>query len=203
MTGSLTYTLPIITSIIVSKIIGDYCIESIYDKLLAPFPYFDSRLTNLKNASVSDILEKTLTLEMARRYSIQELEMYSEKLSNDQGFAILQDGNLAGFISKNELTHALNQTRELKQTQFSCFFKRKRRNEIWDPLNSPVIESNEPNDYSKWIDQAPLMVSIHCSIDLVIELFVKMGAKTVLVVDDGRFMGVVYKKRLVTWLKEA
>lgn len=34
------------------------------------------------------------------------------------------------------------------------------------------------------------------------ELFAKLGVRTVLVVQDGRFLGVLHKKKLLVYLRE-
>ena len=64
------------------------------------------------------------------------------------------------------------------------------------------VQPREPNDFTKWIDQAPLTVSCNASMEMVLELFVKMGVKTLLVVEDGRYVGRIHKKLLLGYLKE-
>ncbi|KAI8922971.1 chloride channel [Entophlyctis helioformis] len=58
----------------------------------------------------------------------------------------------------------------------------------------------KPVDISQWVDQMPLTVSEHTSIELVLELFVKLGVRTLSVVTEGRYVGIIHKKRLLVFL---
>ncbi|KAG0309658.1 hypothetical protein BGZ98_009978 [Dissophora globulifera] len=57
-------------------------------------------------------------------------------------------------------------------------------------------------DFTPFTDQAPLTVSLFSSMDLVMELFIKLGIKYVCVVKAGEHYGMIHKKRLLTFLKE-
>lgn len=45
-------------------------------------------------------------------------------------------------------------------------------------------------------------MSLFSSMDLVMELFIKLGIKYVCVVKAGEHYGMIHKKRLLMWLKE-
>ncbi|KAG0261200.1 hypothetical protein DFQ27_003109 [Actinomortierella ambigua] len=57
-------------------------------------------------------------------------------------------------------------------------------------------------DFTPFTDQAPLAVSKFSSMDLVVELFIKLGIKYVCVVKAGEHYGMIHKKQLLTFLKE-
>ncbi|KAG0021733.1 hypothetical protein BGZ80_001799 [Entomortierella chlamydospora] len=57
-------------------------------------------------------------------------------------------------------------------------------------------------DFTPFTDQAPLTVSLFSSMDLVMELFIKLGIKYVCVVKAGKHYGMIHKKRLLSFLKE-
>ncbi|KAF9897588.1 hypothetical protein BX616_005315, partial [Lobosporangium transversale] len=57
-------------------------------------------------------------------------------------------------------------------------------------------------DFTPFTDQAPLAVSLFSSMDLVMELFIKLGIKYVCVVKAGQLYGMIHKKRLLAFLKE-
>ncbi|KAJ8328947.1 hypothetical protein O5D80_002909 [Batrachochytrium dendrobatidis] len=72
--------------------------------------------------------------------------------------------------------------------------------------SDPESGSNAtPVDVSQWVDQTPLSVSELSSIELVVELFIKLGVRTLCVVSEGKFVGLIHKKRLLIFLsnKEA
>ncbi|KAJ3082941.1 hypothetical protein HK102_001370 [Quaeritorhiza haematococci] len=72
-------------------------------------------------------------------------------------------------------------------------------------LSSPKSEVNplkDANDLTQWVDWAPLMISQNSSMETVMELFVKLGIKTMLVVNEGKYVGTIHKKKLLAYLKE-
>ncbi|KAJ3222098.1 hypothetical protein HK099_002713 [Clydaea vesicula] len=207
LTGALSYALPIMTAIMVSKWVADY---------LSP----------------DSIYENIETLDIGRRYTIDELEFKLKSLSafgkSDSGFPVLEDDILAGYIAYSELEHALATSKESHLEQYPCFFQRLRTRQAkqlfktmsrdswipngiqsWESLSESEIDeedagyiASEPNDYSKWMDQNPLFVGVGTSMEFVVELFVKLGVKTLFVCFDGRFVGTVHKKKLLSYLKE-
>jgi chloride channel 3/4/5 len=53
------------------------------------------------------------------------------------------------------------------------------------------------------IDKAPITVQTHSSLELVQQLFVKLGARQILVTDSkGIFRGVITKKAWLSFLSE-
>ncbi|KAG0262931.1 hypothetical protein BG011_009527 [Mortierella polycephala] len=57
-------------------------------------------------------------------------------------------------------------------------------------------------DFTPFTDQAPLSVSLFSSMDLVMEIFIKLGIKYICVVKAGEHYGMIHKKRLLSFLKE-
>jgi len=51
--------------------------------------------------------------------------------------------------------------------------------------------------------QAPLTVNQHASVELVMELFIKLGVRYVCVTNaSGKYQGIIHKRRLLAYLKE-
>ncbi|ORX73507.1 hypothetical protein BCR32DRAFT_237654 [Anaeromyces robustus] len=59
----------------------------------------------------------------------------------------------------------------------------------------------EINDFTPWIDQAPLMISVNSSMQLATEMFVRLGTRYLCVVMDGHFVGVIHKKALIKYIR--
>jgi len=59
----------------------------------------------------------------------------------------------------------------------------------------------EVNDFTPWVDQAPLMISVNSSMELATEMFVRLGTRYLCVVLDGHFVGVIHKKALIKYIK--
>jgi len=52
-------------------------------------------------------------------------------------------------------------------------------------------------DLSPWMDRSPFMVNDEASIELIREIFVKIGVKYICVVKDGEFLGIVDKRKVI------
>ena len=198
ITGSLKYVVPLMISIMVSKWTSDAMEkDSIYDMCirLQEYPYLDHKKTQLINVSLLTVMETSIPVIQAdKKYTFSDMERKLADLkfrfpSGDGGFPILKDDLFQGFISQTDLEHALYMH---KQDSF------------WEPI--PLIfntcnrdHSNQKSLYS-WMDQSPLMVTSICSMELVLELFIKLGIKTLMIVDHGKFIGLIHKKQLLGYL---
>ncbi|KAJ3301190.1 hypothetical protein HDU76_005809 [Blyttiomyces sp. JEL0837] len=150
------------------------------------------------------------------RYSGQEILRKLEYLHNssradDAGFPILCDKVLVGYIAYNELKHAWGLAEQIGNAGLKCYF-RKTDKQVADARESQRLETNMSssppnpyeNDFTPWMDQAPLSVTAGTSMELVTELFVKLGVKTLCVIEkDGTFVGLIHKKRLLSWFAES
>ncbi|KAI8824360.1 chloride channel [Fimicolochytrium jonesii] len=61
--------------------------------------------------------------------------------------------------------------------------------------------SDNVQDLTRWMDPSPLSVPHTASLDLVYELFVKLGVKTLCVVCDGKLVGLIHKKGIVAYIR--
>lgn len=57
-------------------------------------------------------------------------------------------------------------------------------------------------DFKSWIDQTPVTVSPRCPMEIVLELFRKLGLRYVLVTYEGRLEGLLTKKDLLAHLQQ-
>ncbi|CAO3617171.1 unnamed protein product [Cunninghamella echinulata] len=59
------------------------------------------------------------------------------------------------------------------------------------------------NDLSQYVDQAPLTINQNASMELLMEMFIKLGARYVCVThSNGHFLGIIHKRRLLAYLKD-
>ncbi|KAI9357247.1 chloride channel [Zopfochytrium polystomum] len=221
LTGALAYVIPIMCSIMVAKWTADFIeSKSIYDSLIRRngHPYLDHKHeyhpktgSTRHPADAGDVAERPTMTEMdeylecfsiEKRYTSLEIEAKMTRLSHsrwheDGGFAVLYGQMLIGYLAYNELSHAWNQIRKAQDMNCRFYFSRPDGDLPDDVEDSPVQEL----DLSPWMDQAPLSVRSHTSMELVTELFVKLGVKTLCIIeDDGTFVGLIHKKRLLAWL---
>jgi len=206
LTGSLTYALPIMLSIMVSKWVGDALVApSIYDNLieLNDYPFLDNKREYIHTEGINHILEKKLELIKSEEPNTvgvirQKLTSLAESGYPDGGFPILDGSNLVGYIAANDLEHALEES-TMADDSAPCFFR---------PVSQPCggdafFDTNVTvNDMTAYVDQAPLTISINASMEVVLELFIKLGVRYLCVMEHSKFVGVIYKKRLLAYLHE-
>ncbi|CAI2192562.1 415_t:CDS:2, partial [Funneliformis geosporum] len=155
-------------------------------------------------SSKVEYVEATTTLELCQR----DLEVIDVKDSNtvgelklklnvlgksmsgysDAGFPIVDDSILVGYIASNELEHAINSLHSSDDT-IRCYFKE-------PPLDLESI------DFTAYTDQAPLTISKNASLEVVLEMFKKLGLRYLIVVNCGQYVGVIHKKRLLAYLRQ-
>ncbi|ORX98886.1 Clc chloride channel, partial [Basidiobolus meristosporus CBS 931.73] len=198
LTGSLTYVLPLMISILVAKWTGDALVPgSIYDWLIEAngHPYLDSKTEYIHLGQTNDITEHDLqVIDVNESNTVSDLRKKLAKMANhgypDGGFPVLNGQLLIGYIACNELEHALD-TLNPDDVNAHCYFSK-----TFDGYEDHLV------DLTAYMDQAPLTISENSSMELVLELFSKLGVRYVCVVSHGQYVGMIHKKRLLAYLKE-
>ncbi|KAJ1978280.1 hypothetical protein H4R35_001968 [Dimargaris xerosporica] len=203
LTGNLTYIMPMMLSIMVSKWVSDFfCKESIYDAMIriAGYPYLDNQHTFVPHKSIVELLQTNIeTIDLNDANTIADLRAKLmatiAKGLVDGGFPILDGHRLIGYISCSELEYVLEKVRHKDDTE-SCYFN-----------DTHVVVDVETdmlmyNNFTPFVDQAPLAVTPNASAEMVAELFRKLGLRYLCVVDDGCFQGVIHKKRFISYLRD-
>ncbi|TDL24300.1 hypothetical protein BD410DRAFT_116394 [Rickenella mellea] len=214
LTDTLTYAVPVMLSILAAKTIAD-AIEpkGIYDLVidLSQLPYLDAKREYVwEKLRVSDVTDRDVDIiRVDEENTIKSLRM---KLQNfvsayyaDSGFPIVRREaggmKMIGYIGLNELEHALSIV--TLGDDAPCYF---------NPASSigPVDSESsftetptgpDPLDFSLFMDQAPLTVQTHSPLELVQQLFAKLGAKYVIVTDpNGYYEGVIDKNAWIAFL---
>lgn len=101
----------------------------------------------------------------------------------DAGLVLVDEkGMLHGYLAEGELEFALGEKGVLKD------------DEEVDLLHGPI---------SGFVDRTPVMVSEKAPMEYAVEMFVGLGLRHLIVVEEGscRVLGVVIKKRLVLYLE--
>ena len=62
-------------------------------------------------------------------------------------------------------------------------------------------DDHDPTDFTQYVDPAPVALDIGSPMDLVFECFVKLGLRFVCVLQEGKYAGLVHKKRFVRYVK--
>ncbi|KAH7097978.1 chloride channel [Auriculariales sp. MPI-PUGE-AT-0066] len=226
LTDTLTYVIPVMLGVLVAKTVAD-ALEprGIYDLViqLNQLPYLESKHQYLWGGmSVADVAERHVAV--IRLDEDNTVEHLRDKLrdllalgDHDTGFPIVRRDRtglrMVGYIGVNELEHALSIVADTPHVV--CQFSSVRPGEMPGAANDDAYsvssmtsaqravhaESVDPLDFSVYMDQAPMTVQVGSPLELVQQLFVKLGARYLVVTDtDGFYEGVIDKKAWLAFL---
>lgn len=194
LTGALTYVLPIMIAVMISKWVGDaQGKRGIYESWIHfnEYPFLDNR----DEAPVPDV---PITQIMARIEDLvvltatgHTIETLNDLLSTQahRGFPVISDTRdalLLGYISRSELTFALTSAlgsaRNLSPSTETYF------------SHQPLADPRTTLDLRPWMDQTPITLSSKSSLQLTVNMFQKLGLRYVLFCDRGVLQGLLTKK---------
>ncbi|WVF72754.1 hypothetical protein IAT40_007572 [Kwoniella sp. CBS 6097] len=118
---------------------------------------------------------------------------------------------VVGFLGMNELEHALSELSDEPDATLNLMpddanshtRARSSAMSIFSFADSYVEGTWSPYDLSRYIDRAPITVQIHSPLELVQQLFVKLGVRQIIVTNSrGVFQGMITKKSWLNFLGE-
>lgn len=194
LTGALTYVLPIMIAVMLSKWTGDaFSKRGIYESWIQfnEYPFLDnSEDTQIPDIPISQIMTRIedLIVLTATGHTIESLTS-TLKAHPFRGFPVIsnpRDAILLGYISRAELSHTLSSSLAPPRSL---------------PLDTPAFFSHQPHssplttlDLRPWMDQTPLTLTSRSSLLLTANYFQKLGLRYVLFSDRGVLQGVLTKK---------
>ncbi|GAA5950393.1 hypothetical protein JCM3765_004530 [Sporobolomyces pararoseus] len=231
LTGTLTYSLPTMFAVLVAKTVAD-AIEprSIYDLVIevADLPYLDAKAEYIHAATPSEVLDSEvpyISLDISNTVASlrqQLIDLYQEGRAS--GFPILgreehpgsSSTRMYGYIASKELEHglALARTRGLSDDTVVTFkiaqdLRSGRATGLgMSGLLTPAASTgyNENGDgeldFGWLVDSAPIVVNVRSPMELLHEMFSKLGVRYLVVVDErGLYRGVIEKNRYLVYLR--
>ena len=196
LTGALTYVLPIMIAVMISKWTGDAISpRGIYESWIHfnGYPFLDNRddgSSSIPDVSAADVMTRLedLTAITATGHTIASLR---DLLSTHRfrGFPVVdntRDALLLGYISRTELLFALQSAltppRSLPMETEAYF------------AHQPLSDPSTSLDLRPWIDQTPITLNSKASFQLTVSMFQKLGLRYVLFTDRGMLRGLLTKK---------
>jgi len=195
LTGELKYMLPVMITVMVSKWVGDaFGRDSIYDEhiLLNEYPFLDNKWEPLFKGKVNEIMKSdNLRVIEAAGNTVGSLRNLLDETSFT-GFPVVKSRAemiIYGFISRNELRQALDTITQNPQLNDStrCYFTE----------DMPFYESTTYCDMRSWMDLTPIQISSETPLNILFDLFKRLGLRCLLVCDQGKLVGLVTKKDLL------
>ena len=194
LTGALTYVLPIMIAVMISKWVGDaFGKRGIYETWIRfnEYPFLDNNDDSpVPDVPVSQIMTQIQDLSVltATGYTIQSIR---DLLSSQpyRGFPVVSDtlkNILFGYISRTELIYAISlataEPRKLPPST-KVFFS-----------HQPSADPQTTLDLRPWMDQTPITLNGKSSLQLTLSMFSKLGLRYVLFCDRGVLQGLLTKK---------
>ncbi|KAI7181776.1 chloride channel protein 3, partial [Hortaea werneckii] len=200
LTGALTYVLPIMIAVMLSKWVGDaFGKRGIYESWISiqGYPFLDNKIDDavVPDVPVNNIMTRVedlicITATGHTISSLQEL-LQERQFRGYPVIASLRDPTLLGYISRTELAFALSTAvapspsgRELPP-ETECFFAHQ-------PLADPTITL----DLRPWMDQTPITLNSRTTFQLARDMFEKLGLRYLVFTDRGELAGLLTKKDL-------
>lgn len=195
LTGALTYVLPIMVAVMISKWVGDaFSRHGIYEAWIHfnEYPFLDNseeiQIPDVPAAQVITRIEDLVVL-TATGHTVASLRRILDAHPY-RGFPIVSDPRdaiLLGYISRAELDYTLHAAmlppRSLPPDETEAFF-----------AHQPLADPRTTLDLRPWIDQTPLTLPSRSSLHLVVNYFQKLGLRYVLFSDRGVLQGLLTKK---------
>lgn len=194
-------------AILVAKWIADAIgRESVYDlaQTVLGHPFLDpdhaEKLVRRQNALVEQIIPpqqtmNEITVNVPKSNKVTQ-EMLVEKLAQlkrrglmDAGLVLVQNGLLQGYIAEGELDFGLNNL-----------------GTVYGPdVDVRLLGDGDEGDFdlSMFVDRTLMTICAKAPMEYAVEIFGKLGLRYVCVLEEGtsRLVGVIIKKRLVSYLE--
>ncbi|KAJ8101992.1 chloride channel [Lipomyces tetrasporus] len=193
LTGALTYVLPIMVAVMVSKWVGDaFEKKGIYESWIHfhDYPYLDNKEETIADITVAEIMTRLeeLVVLTATGHTVDSLE-HILATQNCKGFPVVADSReaiLLGYISRSELRYALQQAQ-------ASGLGRDARCYLGGSLPAGEEGANCV-DLRQWVDQTPITLQHRSSLQLAVSMFQKLGLRYMLLTMRGQLQGLITKK---------
>ncbi|KAK3073695.1 chloride channel [Teratosphaeriaceae sp. CCFEE 6253] len=193
LTGALTYVLPIMIAVMLSKWVGDaFGKRGIYESWIhfQGYPFLDNKDDSpVPDVPVGQIMTRyeDLVCITALGHTVQSLrELLKEH--RFRGFPVVneyRESVLLGYVSRTELAYALKAATTTRGMEGAteCYFQH-------HPLADPITTL----DLRPWMDQTPITLSSRSSFQLTKDMFERLGLRYVVFTDKGVLAGLMTKK---------
>jgi chloride channel 3/4/5 len=194
LTGALTYVLPIMIAVMISKWVGDaFSRRGIYESWIHfnEYPFLDnSEEMAVPDIPASQIMTRIedLVVLTATGHTIASLRRVLDTHPY-RGFPVVSDPRdaiLLGYISRAELAYNLHTGTQPPRSlppETEAFFS-----------HQPLADPRTTLDLRPWMDQTPITLPSRSSLHLAVGYFQKLGLRYVLFSDRGVLQGLLTKK---------
>ncbi|KAI0459524.1 voltage gated chloride channel [Xylaria acuta] len=209
LTGALTYILPTMIVVGVTKIVSElFGKGGIADRMIwfSGFPFLDNKEEHNFGVPVSTVMTNDIVTIPVHGMTLGSIEDLLKE-PQYQGFPVVENIRtkiLVGYIGRTELRYAIDRLRR-DQTmavnpQAKCNFSPPAATPMV-PMTPTVTISNPEFstssasiDFSRYVDATPVTVHPRLPLETVMDMFRKIGPRVILIEHHGKLTGLVTVK---------
>ncbi|KAF2182426.1 hypothetical protein K469DRAFT_752198 [Zopfia rhizophila CBS 207.26] len=211
LTGALTYILPTMIVVGVTKAVGErFGHGGIADRTIwfNGYPFLDNKEEHTFGVPVLQVMTTNVVSLPATGLELRNLERIMNE-NQFQGYPIVEDSSsktLIGYIGRTELRYAIDRAKrdQMAPGHAKCYFipstvpsDVRTPSSIMPAVTFDTMSATSAQlrvDLSRFIDPTPLTVHPRLPLETVMELFKKMGPRAILIEYRGRLTGLVTVK---------
>jgi len=200
LTGGLTYTIPITIACMVSKWVSDgFHKDGIYDEHIKMnnYPFLDNKKPFLFQSFSGQVMrpkpgtgEPPLIVIVQEGMKVKDVR-HKLAISPHNGFPVVvseESQYLVGFVWRKDLSSALNHAETMS---FDSDFENKK---VSFTAFQDDTSEKDCLRLRYLIDLAPITITDQTPMENVVDMFIKLGLRHVLVTHNSKLLGVVTKK---------
>ncbi|XP_036169025.1 H(+)/Cl(-) exchange transporter 3 isoform X9 [Myotis myotis] len=207
LTGGLEYIVPLMAAVMTSKWVGDaFGREGIYEAhiRLNGYPFLDAKEEFTHTTLAADVMrprrnDPPLAVLTQDNMTVDDIENMINETSYN-GFPVImskESQRLVGFALRRDLTIAIESARKKQEgivgSSRVCFAQH---------TPSLPAESPRPLKLRSILDMSPFTVTDHTPMEIVVDIFRKLGLRQCLVTHNGIVLGIITKKNILEHLEQ-
>ncbi|RYC55666.1 hypothetical protein CHU98_g10550 [Xylaria longipes] len=210
LTGALTYILPTMIVVGVTKIVSELFGKGggIADRMIwfSGFPFLDNKEEHNFGVPVSTVMTGDVVTIPVHGMTLQSIEDLLKE-PQYQGFPVVENVRtkvLVGYIGRTELRYALDRLRRDRtlavNPQAKCNFSPSAVAPMVPMTPTVTINnldfstSSTSVDFSRYVDATPVTVHPRLPLETVMDMFRKIGPRVILIEHHGKLTGLVTVK---------
>ncbi|XP_023681172.1 H(+)/Cl(-) exchange transporter 3 isoform X1 [Paramormyrops kingsleyae] len=206
LTGGLEYIVPLMAAVMTSKWVGDaFGREGIYEAhiRLNGYPFLDAKEEFTHTTLASDVMRprqdnQPLAVLTQDDMTVRDLQNIIVETSCN-GFPVIvskESQRLVGFALRRDIIIAIENAR------------RKQEGIMWNSRvyftqHTPTLPADSPRPLKlrSILDMSPFTVTDHTPMEIVVDIFRKLGLRQCLVTHNGNLLGIITKKNILEHLE--
>uniref|UniRef100_A0A8C2EEB5 Chloride channel protein n=1 Tax=Cyprinus carpio TaxID=7962 RepID=A0A8C2EEB5_CYPCA len=202
LTGGLEYIVPLMAAAMTSKWVADALgRESIYEAhiRLNGYPFLEAKEEFRHKTLATDVMrprrgDPPVSVLTESGMTVEEVERLIADTTYS-GFPVVisqQSPRLVGFVLRRDLVISLENARRHQEGVVSM------SPILFTECDPPMSPSAPPAVKLRSIlDLSPFTVTVHTAMEIVVDIFRKLGLRQCLVIQNGRLLGIITKKDIL------